>query len=54
MMIFRSLFDLNFIFYCASEWRLFVARLTINNIEVLNTFHLIGVYNKWPELKEPI
>ena len=44
----------NFIFYCASEWRSFITTLIANNIGLLNTSNLIGGYNKWLELSDPI
>ena len=44
----------NFIFYCASDWRSFLTTLTDNNIGLLNTSNLIGGYNKWLELSDPI
>ena len=44
----------NFIFYCASEWRSFLTTLIANNIGLLNTSNLIGGYNKWLELSDPI
>ena len=44
----------NFIFYCASDWRSFLITLIANNIGLLNTCNLIGGYNKWLELSDPI
>ena len=44
----------NFIFYCASDWRSFLTTLIANNIGLLNTSNLIGGYNKWLELSDPI
>ena len=44
----------NFIFYCASERRSFLTTLIANNIGLLNTSKLIGGYNKWLELSDPI
>ena len=44
----------NFIFYCASEWLSFLTTLIANNIGLLNTSNLIGGYNKWLELSDPI
>ena len=44
----------NFIFYCSSDWRSFLTPLITNNIGLLNTSNLIGGYNKWLELGDPI
>ena len=44
----------NFMFYCASDWRSFLTTLIANNIGLLNTSNLIGGYNKWLELSDPI
>ena len=44
----------NFIFYCASDWRSLLTTLIANNIGLLNTSNLIGGYNKWLELSDPI
>ena len=44
----------NFIFYCTSDWRSFLTTLIANNIGLLNTSNLIGGYNKWLELSDPI
>ena len=44
----------NFIFYCASDWRSFLTTLIAYNIGLLNTSNLIGGYNKWLELSDPI
>ena len=44
----------NFIFYYASYWRSAFASLAANNISLLNTPNLIGGYNKWLELNDPI
>ena len=44
----------NFMFYCASDWRSFLTTLIANNIGLLNTSNLIGNYNKWLELSDPI
>ena len=44
----------NFIFYFASEWRSFLTTLIANNIGLLNTSNLVGGYNKWLELYDPI
>ena len=44
----------NFIFFCASDWRSFLTTLIANNIGLLNTPNLIGGYNKWLELSDPI
>ena len=44
----------NFIFYCASERRSFLTTLIANNIGLLNTSNLMGGYNKWLELSDPI
>ena len=44
----------NFMFYCASDWRSFLTTLISNNIGLLNTSNLIGGYNKWLELSDPI
>jgi rhodanese-related sulfurtransferase len=44
----------NFIFYCASDWHSFLTTLIANNIGLLNTSNLIGGYNKWLELSDPI
>ena len=44
----------NFIFYCATDWRSFLTTLIANNIGLLNTSNLIGGYNKWLELSDPI
>ena len=44
----------NFIFYYASEWRSFLTTLIASNIDLLNTSNLIGSYNKWLELSDPI
>ena len=44
----------NFIFFCASDWRSFLTTLIANNIGLLNTSNLIGGYNKWIELSNPI
>ena len=44
----------NFILYCASNWRSFLTTLIANNISLLNTSNLIGGYNKWLELINPI
>ena len=44
----------NFIFYCDSDWRSAFATLAANNIVLLNTSHLIGVYNRWLEQNDPI
>ena len=46
--------NFNFIFYCASDWRSALATLAANNIGLLNTFYLIGGYNRWLELNGPI
>ena len=46
--------NFNFIFYCAADWRSALATLAANNIGLLNTFHLIGGYNRWLELNGPI
>ena len=44
----------NSIFYYASEWRSFLTTLIASNIDLLNTSNLIGSYNKWLELSDPI
>jgi len=44
----------NFIFYSTSEWRSFLNTLIANNIGFLNTSKLIGGYDKWLELSDPI
>ena len=44
----------NFILYCASNWRSFLTTLIANKISLLNTSKLIGDYNKWLELSDPI
>ena len=44
----------NFTFYCASDWRSVLATLIANSIGLLNTPNLIGGYNKWLELSDPI
>ena len=44
----------NFIFYCASERRSFFTTLIANNVGLLNTSNLIGGYNKWLKLSDPI
>ena len=46
--------NLNFIFYCASDWRSALATLAANNIGLLHTSYLIGGYNGWLELNGPI
>ena len=44
----------NFIFYCASDWLSFLTTLIANNVGLLNKSNLIGGYNKWLELSDPI
>jgi Rhodanese-related sulfurtransferase len=44
----------NFMFYCASDWRSLLTTLIANNIGLLNTSNLIGGYNKWLELSNPM
>ena len=44
----------NFMFYFASDWRSFLTMSIANNIGLLNTSNLIGGYNKWLELSDPI
>ena len=46
--------DLNFIFYCASDWRSALATKTANKIGLLNASHLVGGFNKWLEFNGPI
>ena len=46
--------NFNFLFYYALNWHATLAMLTANNIELLNTSYLIGCYNKWLELEDPI
>ena len=41
---------INFIFYYASYLRSTIASHTANNLRLLNTFHLLGGYNKWLRL----
>ena len=45
--------NFNFRFYCASDWRSALATIAANNIGFLNTYHLIGGYNRWLELIGP-
>ena len=47
-------YDLNFIFYCASDWRSALATEAANKIGLLNTSHLVGGFNKWLEFNGPI
>ena len=44
----------NFTFYCHSDWRSALATLVANNIGLLNISNLIGGYNRWLELDDPI
>ena len=44
----------NFIFNCPSEWGSALANLAANNVGLLNTSKLVGSYNKWLELNDPI
>ena len=44
----------NFIFYYASEWRSFLTILIANITGLLNTSNLIGGYNKWLEVSDPL
>ena len=44
----------NFMFYCASDWRSFLTTLIANNVGLLNKSNLIGGYNKWLKLIDPI
>ena len=46
--------DLNFIFYCASDWRSALATKTAKKIGLLNASHLVGGFNKWLEFNGPI
>ena len=46
--------DLNFIFYCASDWRSALATETANKIGLLNASHLEGGFNNWLKHKGPI
>ena len=46
--------DLNFIFYCASDWRSALATETANKIGLLNASHLVGGFNNWLKHKGPI
>ena len=46
--------DLNFIFYCASDWRSALATEAANKGGLLNTSHLVGGFNKWLEFNGPI
>ena len=46
--------DLNFIFYCASDWRSALATKTANKIGLLNASHLVGGFNNWLKHKGPI
>ena len=45
--------NFNFIFHCASSWLSALAKLTPNNIRLLNTSHLIAGCNKWLGLLGP-
>ena len=51
---YKEFFRENFILYRASDWRSTLAYLKANNIELLNTSHLISGFIKWLELKRPI
>ena len=44
----------NFIFYCASGWSSFLTTLIAKNMGLLHTSNLIGGYNNWLELSDPI
>ncbi len=44
----------NFIFNFSSYWGSALATLATKNIDLLNTSNLIGSYNRWLELYDPI
>ena len=44
----------NFILNCPSDWGSALATLATNNVGLLNTSNLIGGYNRWLELNDPI
>ena len=44
----------NIIFDWPSDWGSALATLRANNVGLLNTSNLIGGYNKWLELSDPI
>ena len=44
----------NFIFNYPSDWGSALATLSANNVGLFNTSNLIGSYNRWSELNDPI
>ncbi len=44
----------NFIFNCPSDWGSVLDTFASNNVGLVNTSNLIGSYNKWLELHDPI